>query len=135
MTLAPHVEIITRLACDLVIQTESFSLIPSYPNFNITAPKYDLYHLELANSRDEVVTPQVPYERCLKEPSVQSKASKLQAGDYLPTNYCSLLLLYLALTTIMGVLSAVTTGWWGRFSERHGRLIVLSISTIGILIT
>lgn len=34
----------------------------------------------------------------------------------------------------MGLLSALTTGWWGRFGERHGRTKILAISTLGLFL-
>ncbi|KAJ3506973.1 hypothetical protein NMY22_g17078 [Coprinellus aureogranulatus] len=37
--------------------------------------------------------------------------------------------------TTMGVLSLLTTGWWGAFSDRHGRTTILCISIFGSLIT
>jgi MFS family permease len=35
----------------------------------------------------------------------------------------------------MGLLSAFTTGWWGRFGERHGRTKVLFFATLGLFLT
>ncbi|KAG6817670.1 hypothetical protein H0H87_005428 [Tephrocybe sp. NHM501043] len=35
----------------------------------------------------------------------------------------------------MGLLSALTTGWWGHFGERHGRTKVLAIVTFGLFLT
>lgn len=34
----------------------------------------------------------------------------------------------------MGLLSALTTGWWGHFGERHGRTKVLAIATLGLFL-
>lgn len=57
--------------------------------------------------------------RCLADPAVQANAAKLQA----------------IITTTMGLLSAFTTGWWGRFGERYGRTKVLAIATFGLMWT
>jgi MFS family permease len=38
-------------------------------------------------------------------------------------------------TTTMGLLSALTTGFWGKFGERHGRTKVLCFSVLGLLLT
>jgi hypothetical protein len=35
----------------------------------------------------------------------------------------------------MGFFSALSTGWWSHFGERHGRTAVLAISTFGLFIT
>lgn len=39
------------------------------------------------------------------------------------------------MTTTMGLLSALTTGWWGHFGERFGRTKVLAGSTLGLFLT
>lgn len=61
----------------------------------------------------------LPTARCLSDPAVQANAAKLQA----------------IMTTAMGLLSAFTTGWWGRFGERYGRTKVLAVATFGLLWT
>jgi hypothetical protein len=57
--------------------------------------------------------------RCRADPAVQAGAARLQT----------------IMTTTMGLLSALTTGWWGHFGERHGRTTVLAIATFGFLVT
>ncbi|KAF8968180.1 hypothetical protein BDZ97DRAFT_1916391 [Flammula alnicola] len=61
----------------------------------------------------------IPSARCLEDPAVQAGAARLQT----------------IMTTTMGLLSALTTGWWGHFGERHGRTKVLAISTLGLFLT
>lgn len=39
------------------------------------------------------------------------------------------------ITTCAGVLACITTGWWGAFSDRHGRTWVLGITIAGLLLT
>ena len=39
------------------------------------------------------------------------------------------------MTTTMGLLSALTTSWWGAFGEKHGRTKVLAASTLGLFMT
>ncbi|KAL0570808.1 hypothetical protein V5O48_011144 [Marasmius crinis-equi] len=56
---------------------------------------------------------------CFSDPEVQAAVAQLAA----------------VMTACMGVLSCLTTGWWGSFSDRHGRIRVLSISVIGLLLT
>lgn len=73
---------------------------------------------------DPVDDPQVefddPRRRCLADPAaVQAGAARLQT----------------MMTTTMGLLSALTTGWWGHFGERHGRTRVLAFSTMGLFLT
>ncbi|KIK97775.1 hypothetical protein PAXRUDRAFT_824597 [Paxillus rubicundulus Ve08.2h10] len=61
----------------------------------------------------------IPANKCISDPAVQAGAARLQA----------------IMTTTMGALSALTTGWWGHFGERYGRTRVLAISTLGLFIT
>jgi hypothetical protein len=55
----------------------------------------------------------------LGNPAVQAGAARLQA----------------TMTTTMGFLSALTTGWWGHFGERNGRTKVLAGATFGLFLT
>lgn len=72
------------------------------------------------NDDDEVDDPRrLPSTRCLSDPAVQAGAARLQT----------------IMTTTMGLLSALTTGWWGHFGERHGRTKVLAIATFGLFLT
>ncbi|KXN92843.1 hypothetical protein AN958_06822, partial [Leucoagaricus sp. SymC.cos] len=56
---------------------------------------------------------------CAADPVVQAAVAKFSA----------------AMTTSMGVLSCLTTAWWGAFSDRYGRPRVMGISLIGLLLT
>lgn len=60
-----------------------------------------------------------PPNRCLSDPRVQSGAARIQT----------------IMTTTMGALSALTTGWWGHFGEQHGRTRVLAAATVGLFLT
>jgi hypothetical protein len=61
----------------------------------------------------------IPSNKCVSDPAVQAGAARLQT----------------IMTTTMGALSALTTGWWGQFGERHGRTRVLAIATLGLFLT
>ncbi|OSD08608.1 MFS general substrate transporter [Trametes coccinea BRFM310] len=43
--------------------------------------------------------------------------------------------LNIIMTTAMGILSCMTTAWWGSVSDRYGRTRVMSLAVIGILLT
>ncbi|KAF8843573.1 MFS general substrate transporter [Paxillus ammoniavirescens] len=58
-------------------------------------------------------------QRCASDPVVQAVVARLSA----------------VLTTTMGVLSCLTTGWWGSFSDRYGRRLVIVVSMFGLLVT
>ncbi|PCH42581.1 MFS general substrate transporter [Wolfiporia cocos MD-104 SS10] len=72
-----------------------------------------------ADDDDEPDPRTLPSKRCLQDPAVQSGAARLQT----------------IMTFTMGVLSALTTGWWGHFGEMHGRTRVLSAATLGLFLT
>ncbi|KIK98704.1 hypothetical protein PAXRUDRAFT_9354 [Paxillus rubicundulus Ve08.2h10] len=58
-------------------------------------------------------------QRCASDPVVQAVVARLSA----------------VLATTMGVLSCLTTGWWGSFSDRYGRRLVVAVSMFGLLVT
>jgi len=42
---------------------------------------------------------------------------------------------HIVMIVLVGVLSALTTGWWTSFSDKHGRTKVMAMALIGILFT
>ncbi|KZP25097.1 MFS general substrate transporter [Athelia psychrophila] len=138
MTLAPRVQVFTQLACGS-LNTEfnhsiaisnlspNASLYSSNTNNPYSSPYFAIdaagpHHiLHFPQSRAaEVSEPHVlPADYCSSDPSVQAGAARIQT----------------ILTTTSGVLSALTTGWWGHFGERHGRTRVLALATLGLFIT
>ncbi|KAG7092716.1 hypothetical protein E1B28_009046 [Marasmius oreades] len=56
---------------------------------------------------------------CFSDPVVSAAVAKLAA----------------IMTTSTGVLSCLTTAWWGSFSDRHGRIRTMGISVLGSLVT
>ncbi|EJD07107.1 MFS general substrate transporter [Fomitiporia mediterranea MF3/22] len=136
MTIAPRVEVFTQLACYATYghphynhstSTLGLSLTPSPLDLS-RAGTFDTIFLrtsetnEDGNDDDDTGDEdplRVPSKRCLSDPAVQSYAARLQT----------------IMTTTMGLLSALTTGWWGHFGERHGRTRVLAAATMGLLLT
>ncbi|KAL7416418.1 major facilitator superfamily domain-containing protein [Mrakia frigida] len=57
--------------------------------------------------------------RCRKSPVVQAKAASFTA----------------LITITQGVLSIVTTGWWGKVSDRKGRTFVMAFAVAGLIVT
>ena len=73
-----------------------------------------------ASSDDDEPDPRyLPSKRCLTDPKVLAGAARIQT----------------IMTTTMGLLSALTTSWWGAFGEKHGRTKVLAASTLGLFMT
>ncbi|KAF9218282.1 MFS general substrate transporter [Gyrodon lividus] len=58
-------------------------------------------------------------QKCASDPVVQAVVARLSA----------------VLLTTMGILSCLTTGWWGSFSDRYGRRFVIAVSMFGLLVT
>lgn len=138
MTLAPRVEVFTQLACGTLhshfnhtsvlsnsTTQSAHSLrdpyMPLYLTLDPVAPRDIVPTRDLmANDDDGEDDPRtLPSEKCLSDPAVQAGAARLQT----------------IMTTTMGILSALTTGWWGHFGERHGRTRVLAFSTLGLFLT
>ncbi|KAI5118105.1 hypothetical protein M0805_005212 [Coniferiporia weirii] len=114
MTIAPRVEVFTQLSCSAVLG--------HLPDYNHTQTRELASQLHSFYSLDdpEIDDPlRIPTKRCLSDPAVQAGAARLQT----------------IMTTSMGLLTVLTTGWWGHFGERHGRTRVLAASTLGLLLT
>ena len=74
---------------------------------------------------------------CLAEPIVQAGAAKLQTSTWVDIPLLIWLIVYSdpVMTTTMGLLSALTTGWWGQFGDKYGRTKVISSAISGLLFT
>lgn len=57
-------------------------------------------------------------DQCASDPVVQAAVAKLSA----------------VLSTTMGILSCLTTAWWGSLADRFGRTPVMGISILGLLV-
>ncbi|KAH0585168.1 hypothetical protein H2248_008424 [Termitomyces sp. 'cryptogamus'] len=154
MTLAPRIEVLTQLSCNRLhghhpqhndTSVSSFTTTPStLPQGDITPFYYSIdplgptlhphdvrlvatssnhtivFGTSTTNDDDDDQDPRdLPSNKCLSDPAVQAGAARLQT----------------MITTTMGLLSALTTGWWGHFGERHGRTKVLAIVTFGLFMT
>ncbi|KAI0072772.1 MFS general substrate transporter [Panus rudis PR-1116 ss-1] len=105
-SLAPRIEIYTKLACE--VHRPEYSVgqgntSASWINEFITATILD-------GKEDK---------RCASDPVVQAAVAKLN----------------MVITTGMGILSCCTTGWWSSLSDRRGRIWLLTIGSLGLLYT
>ncbi|KAL1742863.1 major facilitator superfamily domain-containing protein [Schizophyllum fasciatum] len=132
MTLAPRVQVFTQLSCNTILHQDSSSLdslaLSAYPSVQNNTPSYaplfpfDAHSPErviFLDSSDVDVSSAAPRSFCTSDPRVQRGAARMQT----------------TMMTTMGFLSALTTGWWGHFGERHGRTKVLALSLFGMLLT
>ncbi|KAG9315207.1 major facilitator superfamily domain-containing protein [Chiua virens] len=139
MTLASRVEVFTELSCSQVY--DEYRHIPiahaqsTYVSIHPQADTsqnftYLQFHsvsslaLSSGESEGDSVSegddPRViPGKKCVSDPVVQAGAARLQT----------------IMTSTMGALSALTTGWWGQFGERRGRIPVLAMATLGLFLT
>ncbi|KAF9479281.1 MFS general substrate transporter [Pholiota conissans] len=133
MTIAPRIEVYTMLACNVHkpdifkqnhpgVETNSSTLhklnlgtfAQRSPDALSTTSLAPIYQSFSTNN----TTPLTPRNKCASDPVVQAAVAKLTA----------------VIATTMGVLSFVTTGWWGAFSDRHGRTRVMGLSVLGIVV-
>ncbi|KAI0833783.1 major facilitator superfamily domain-containing protein [Trametes gibbosa] len=142
MTLAPRVQVYTQLSCNAIyghdvydhtsanetvlasniLRTPSPLLDPLGPALlpSLNFPRGSTQVVVLGETDDDEPDPRLPpSKRCIEDPAVQAGAARLQT----------------IITITMGMLSAITTVWWGNFGERHGRTRVLAIATMGLLMT
>ncbi|KAI0353780.1 MFS general substrate transporter [Trametes cingulata] len=144
MTLAPRVQVYTQLSCNAIyghdvydhtgVNHTDFSVLERVSSLHVdtAGSAFDPSALILpdnlvhpltapeSDEDDDEPDPRLPPStRCLKDPAVQAGAARLQT----------------IMTTTMGTLSALTTGWWGSFGERHGRTKVLAAATMGLFMT
>lgn len=115
MTLSSRVEVFTQLACPRAHHTSNTPVPFHYGN----PEPIPLSFVGAQVEKDGDDPFELPAPRCSLDPAVQADAARIQT----------------MFTTIMGLLSALTTGWWGDFSERHGRTRVLAFSTFGLFLT
>ncbi|KAH9960045.1 major facilitator superfamily domain-containing protein [Lactifluus volemus] len=131
MTIAPRVQVYTQLSCNTSHgqqHDDPFGEIllphvssPSTLGSEHPAPIPVFFpHFSNLQQDDGAHGPrQVVSQDCLSDPDVQAGAARLQA----------------VMITVMGVLSACTTSWWGHYGQKHGRNKVLAASTFGLLLT
>ncbi|KAG7089531.1 hypothetical protein E1B28_011205 [Marasmius oreades] len=140
MTLAPRLEVVTQLSCLALhhhtlnhsqpsVSTPIHSLFTSlepngstFPPSNIRTNPILIYsnYSDMRHSDEDDEDPRIiPSQQCMADPAVQAGAARIQT----------------VMTTTMGLLSATTSGYWGHFSERHGRTRVLFLSTFGLFLT
>ncbi|KAJ6525633.1 major facilitator superfamily domain-containing protein [Mycena capillaripes] len=124
-TIAPKVEVYTLLACS-VHKPEIFrdrKYLPSYtpslwphsePNDTTFPPSFDIAMKSGISTSMEKPKP----SPCASDPVVLAAVARLTT----------------AITTSMGVLGCLTTGWWGAFSDRYGRSRILGLTIFGLLV-
>lgn len=129
-TFAPRVEVYTLLVCR-TLKAEYFPDSPIYTvaphivgaastsNTDANDPSYlSALNITYPSTIPGYEEDKQTRQRCISDPEVQATVAKLSA----------------TLTTSMGILSCLATGWWANFCDRHGRRPVLAASIIGLLV-
>ncbi|QRW18375.1 major facilitator superfamily transporter [Rhizoctonia solani] len=139
MTLAPRVEVFTQIACDELriepdrayeLASSSHHAFPIGLDIPIslgTLPRtLDPVHLTsvlhlTGNHSHATAIPSSPLfsDACRLDPDVQQGAAKLQT----------------LIMTLSGILSALTSGFWGQFGDKHGRTGVIALTIFAMLAT
>ncbi|KAG1754617.1 major facilitator superfamily domain-containing protein [Suillus lakei] len=135
--IGPRVEMYTVLACRVHAPE-----LPYEPNVmlqlaqphsmlstNMAGTLHDGFNLSAASVSAQPVSLYIPAntgpqqehvpdrDQCASDPVVQAAVAQLSA----------------VLSTTMGILSCLTTAWWGSLSDRFGRTSVMGISVLGLL--
>ncbi|KAJ2929964.1 hypothetical protein H1R20_g7121, partial [Candolleomyces eurysporus] len=143
-TLAPKVEIYTLLACrvhkpDIYHDSQihdAFSKVVA-PRAEIAGTvESDLYFPWapiIRSNNTSLGGTEYPRLVVLAERAIGKKPKSPCAAD--PTVLAAVARLSAVIETTMGVLSLITTGWWGAWSDRHGRATILAVSLVGLLVS
>ncbi|KAJ7711253.1 major facilitator superfamily domain-containing protein [Mycena metata] len=119
-TLAPRVEIYTQLSCSRLHHSynHTTSTLLDAPFYYDSAPSSSVTFIQPPTDNSDE-SPQSPRSRCSSDLAVQAGAARIQT----------------TFTITMGLLSALTAGWWGHLGERRGRTKILAIATFGWFLT
>ncbi|KIJ51095.1 hypothetical protein M422DRAFT_44287 [Sphaerobolus stellatus SS14] len=136
MGLAPRTEVFVQLACESLWNsrhhTSSSQFHPVLAYHNVTSSYLDKSTLPLLlhESSDIFHFPPVnvlPIENNSKEKPINCETdNEVQSIAARMSSF---------MATTVGILSALTTGWWGQFGDRHGRTKVLGAGIAGMLFT
>jgi hypothetical protein len=87
---------------------------------------------------DEEIRPgEIDPRLCKKDPKTQAAAAKLTMGECARDAETGGPLAHSqpsAMTLSMGMLSAMTTGYWGSLSDRYGRTKVMAVALCGLIV-
>ncbi|KAF8969597.1 major facilitator superfamily domain-containing protein [Flammula alnicola] len=143
LTIAPRIEIYTMLACS-VHKPDIFR--QNFPGIELGLQDISREPSELGlRGLSTLPNPYSPHLVPVYLPKASFLGLVQKNGSVLPThrNQCAsdpvvqaaVAKLTAVIAACMGILSCITTGWWGAFSDRHGRTRVMGISILGLLLT
>ncbi|KDR73680.1 hypothetical protein GALMADRAFT_251460 [Galerina marginata CBS 339.88] len=147
-TTAPCIEIYTMLACSVHkpdIFKQNFPGIElGLRGMSLDTTVYDIQTPKSSNTSPSPFSPNLPQIHLpVASPfptiienngsTVPSADKKLCASD--PVVQAAVAKLTAVIATLTGILSCITTGWWGAFTDRYGRTRVMGLSVLALLIT
>ncbi|GAA5993236.1 hypothetical protein JCM10908_004524 [Rhodotorula pacifica] len=152
MTIAPKLEIYTQLICRSLPVNESGVTVPP-PVYElgrgvmVGSPLWDKHPLSSGSGMENGTSlalewhasPSSANETLPTTTTTTSAASPISSGTWAQQCHRSRAVqsqvarLALLLSLLMGILSSLTTGWWGAFSDRRGRKPVLVLALAGSL--
>jgi hypothetical protein len=129
-TVGAQVELFTDLACRVhrpefqLTSIDSRSMSPKILPNSLSSVK-----IIVDNPDSAEMTP--AFTPCSSDPAVQAAVAKLTTGICFQLRSSYFTEIRLVITTVAGILTFVTVGWWGSFSDRHGRSRVMGIVALG----
>lgn len=135
-TMAPRAEIYIKLACAYhrpeYYETPIFRP-PSAPAIiNLALPSNSYRHIHAIDA--EPVLPREMNSTRPTKPAINIPTGKTKCNSD-PVVLAAVAKLTTVTALIVGVLTCLTTGWWGQLSDRRGRKFVMGCSVIGLLIS
>ncbi|OAX37210.1 MFS general substrate transporter [Rhizopogon vinicolor AM-OR11-026] len=133
---APRVEMYTILACRVYApeyEPNNIYLVQPLSMLSMnTTGNEDWFTPDVPSIAHESAQPVSLYIPASPSPSKQNSPDRNKCASD-PVVQATVAQLSAVLITTMGVLSCLTTAWWGSLSDRFGRIPVLGISTLGLL--
>ncbi|KAG9318828.1 major facilitator superfamily domain-containing protein [Chiua virens] len=105
------------LSADTLVKASTIGPIPQTSDGDKTVDGIVSVYLPDSLYTASLDLTQIDEEKCASDPVVQAAAAKILA----------------VVSTTVGILSCLTTGWWGSMSDFYGRRIVLFVSALGVL--
>ncbi|KAJ7723380.1 major facilitator superfamily domain-containing protein [Mycena metata] len=129
MTLGPEVELYTDAVCR--VQQPELERLHAEPNFIASnlASNYPLSLNNIVRDGNDNIPITVFFNTNREETS-----AKFTPCSTNPAIQAIVATLVTATATASGILTSLTVGWWGSFSDRRGRIPTLAIVSIGKLI-
>ncbi|KAJ6516325.1 hypothetical protein C8R45DRAFT_240555 [Mycena sanguinolenta] len=119
LTLSSRVEFYTQLSCAHLYPNMTSLALEAQIHYSIPQSSLIPFFNPIDNMWKIGDSGQHPPRRCISDPAVQAGAVRMQT--------------MISITT--GLLSALTTTWWGHFGDRFGRTAILATCTFGFFLS